>query len=158
MSKVILPVAGGASLGWGNCTCNVGCGTATATQRKMNVLKKSTSSNMGQSRAMRYAEYCNTTPGLRTVHNKKQVFVSKAPTCVLPGRTTVEGTQCMPNVGDWNAATKNKVNWLTGGSSCNNGLGCNGQNQVNVDNAAFTYKYPATMFGRFKLNPYTNTA
>lgn len=143
----------GASLGWANCTCNVGCDfTTTDTQRKMNVLKKSTSSNLGQSRAMRYAEYANTTPGLRTVHNKKQVFVSRAPTCILPGRTVAEGTQCMPNVGDWTRATKNKVAWLTG---CPGGLACAGQNQKTLDDAAFVYNYPVRMFGRFSLNSFT---
>ena len=144
-----------ASVNWGNCTCNIGCDTTTtATQRKMNVLKKSTSNNLGQSRAMRYAQFSNTTPGLQTVHNKKQVFVSRAPACVLPGRSVVDGTRCMPNVGDWTAATKTKFAWLTG---CpNTGLACNGQNQTTLNNAAFTYPYPNSMFVRFKVNPVTS--
>jgi hypothetical protein len=143
------PVGEGASLGFDNCTCAIGCDTTTtATQRKMNVLKKSTSSNMGQSKAMRYASYSNTTPGLHTVGNKKQVFVSAAPSCRLPNGTP---TSCMPNVGDWNTATKNKFAWLTG---CP--LACNGHNQTNLDNAAFRYNYPQTMFGRFSNNPYTS--
>lgn len=143
-----LPIGQAASLQWGNCTCNIGCDTTTtATQRKINVLKKPTSNNMGQSKAMRYAQFSNTTPGLQTVNNKKQVFVSRAPACVLPGRSVV--TQCQPTVGDWTAATKTKFQWLTG---CPNGggLACNGQNQTTLDNRAFSYPYPHRM--RIRLN------
>jgi len=144
------PVGEGASLGFANCTCAIGCDTTTtATQRKMNVLKKSTSSNMGQSKAMRYASYSNTTPGLHTVGNKKQVFVSAAPTCSLPGRGVT--SSCRPNVCDWNTATKNKFAWLT---SCP--LVCSGHNQTTLDSAAFQYNYPQSMFGRFANNPYTS--
>ena len=143
-----LPMGEGPRLGWGNCTCAIGCDlTTTATQRKINVLKKSTSSNMGQSRAMRYAEYAKTTPGLCTVGNKKQVFVSRAPTCVLPGRSV--GTQCMPNVGDWTPATKAKFAWLTG---CPGGLACNGQNQLALATDRLSYAYPVSMFGRFRYS------
>jgi hypothetical protein len=113
----------------------------------MNVLKKSTALNVGQSKAMRMASYANSTPGLRTVGNKKQVFVSSAPrTCTLPGIRRVDGTQCQPAAGDWTPATKAKVAWLTG---CKNGgLACAGQNQTTLDNVAFRYTYPVRMFGR----------
>jgi hypothetical protein len=144
-----IPMGAASSLRWDNCSCNVGCDTTTtATQRKMNVLKKSTALNAGQSKAMRMASYANTTPGLSTVGNKKQVFVSNAPTrtCTLPGIRTVDGTQCQPAVGDWTPATKAKFAWLTGCS--NSGLACAGQNQTTLDDAAFKYTYPARMFGR----------
>lgn len=145
-----LPIGQAASVNWGNCTCNIGCDTTTATQRKINVLKKS----QGQSKAMRYAQFSNTTPGLQTVNNKKQVFVSRALPCVLPGRSVVDGTQCRPNIGDWTTATKTKFTWLTGCPTTN--LACNGQNQTTLDNGAFSYPYPNRMFGGFKITSFTS--
>lgn len=151
-----LPIGQAASVNWGNCTCNIGCDTTTtATQRKINVLKKPTSNNQGQSKAMRYAQYSNTTPGLQTVHNKKQVYVSRAPACVLPGRSVLDGTQCRAtNIGDWTSATKTKFNWLTGCPK--GGLVCNGQNQTTLDNRAVSYPYPYRMFGSFNVAPFTS--
>jgi hypothetical protein len=154
MAFVPAPMGQAAAVNWGNCTCNIGCATTSATLRKINVLKKPTSNNLGQSKAMRYAQFSNTTPGLETVGNKKQVFVSQAPTCVLPGRSVVDGTQCRPNVGDWTAATKTKFTWLTG---CPGGLACNGQNQTTLNNPSYTYSYPNRMFGRFQVAPVTSS-
>ena len=150
-----IPIGQAASLNWGNCTCNIGCDTkTTATLRKINILKKSTSNNLGQTKAMRYAQFCNNTPGLETVNNKKQVFVSRGTACVLPGRSVVDNRQCGP-VCDWTTATKTKFNWLTGCPNNNNNLPCNGHNQTTIDNPAFLYPYPNSMFVRYRINPVT---